>query len=64
MKAITTSDGSDSIKKCQAKKLSAEHTKWVCNSNNCINMKLVQQENQLYDEDGYFNPTYTNQVIA
>lgn len=46
----------------KTKKFYAEHAKWVSSSNTCINMKLVQTEDQLFDEDGYFHPVYTNQV--
>lgn len=46
----------------KTKKFYAEHADWVSNSNNCINMKLIQTEDQLFDEDGYFHPIYTNQV--
>ena len=47
----------------KAKKVYSESTaRWVCNSNEVINLKLVQKEDDLFAEEGYFHPTYTNQV--
>ena len=69
MKACETTSSSSngvndstSAKKRPAKRFPGEHSKWTCSSNECINMKLVREEDELYDEDGYFHPVYTNQV--
>ena len=57
---------SDSHKNPQVKqhpqRLPFPHTKWISNSNESINIKLVENEDQMYNEDGYFHPAYTNQV--
>ena len=36
--------------------------RWVCNSNDVINLKVVQEEDELFTEEGYFHPVFTNQV--
>ena len=36
--------------------------KWTCNSNEVINLKLIRDEDDMFSEDSYFHPTYTNQV--
>lgn len=64
MKMDASEHGSDAHIDCarKTKRFYAENAKWVTSSNACINMKLVQTEDQLFDEDGYFHPVYTNQV--
>lgn len=53
---------SSSIKK-GAKKTSAEQlAKWSCSSNEVINLKIIEEEDELFTESGYFHPVYTNQV--
>ena len=37
--------------------------RWVSNSNDAINLKLAQTEDEVFSEDGYFHPIFTNQVI-
>ena len=46
------------------KKIDSETSqRFVCCSNDVINLKLVQEEDDLFTEEGYFHPTYTNQAI-
>lgn len=39
-----------------------ETARWTCSSNEVTNLKLIREEDDLFPEDGYFHPTYTNQV--
>lgn len=36
---------------------------WICNSNDVINLKLIQTEDELFTEDSYFHPNFTNQAL-
>ena len=36
--------------------------KWSCSSNETINLKFIKEEDELFTEDDYFHPVYTNQV--
>ncbi|MDR3547131.1 MAG: hypothetical protein P4M11_02435 [Candidatus Pacebacteria bacterium] len=46
------------------RKLDGEAARWVCNSNEVINLKLIRDEDAMFSEDDYFQPIYTNQVSS
>jgi len=38
-------------------------SRWMCNSNDVINLKLIKSEDEIFTEDSYFHPSFTNQVL-